>query len=166
MNEQTRKHLDEINGISNDPELVAVVQLDEATDDVVVLLNNQTIEDGGEVDYMGKQFPVTVEVLDEGVVPDEIDMGTIIKYVSTEAYDHKHKTIVTTSVPVYGTKPGRTVEGADVVLSVGGVAIEQEPDDAGHGSRVDCSGVILRRWRFVVPNTVWGFKAGKTRNDE
>lgn len=164
--EQARKHLDEVNGINTEPELVAVVQYDEGKDEVVVLLNNETIENGGEVTYKGKKFPVEVEIFDVGEVPDEIDHSKVDHYISTEAWDKKAKTIVTTSEAVYATKPGRTVVDADLVLSVGGVNILQQPDDAGKGSYVVCDkDVVLRRWRFVIPNTVWGSKPAKRSLD-
>lgn len=160
MNEQMRKHLNQLNNVSNDPPLVAVVQYDEGAKEAVLLLGGQTIQDGETVAYKGKQFPVTFKVENLGSVPDEEDYGHVHHYISTEAWDPRAKTIVTTSKPVYATRPGRTVVGATVSLSIGGKPVA--PADDGLGSRVICTGdggpVTLRRWRFIVPNTVWGYR--------
>jgi len=160
MNEQTRHHLNQVNNVNDNPELVAVVQHDEGTGETVLLLNNQTLENGQVVDYRGKMFPVEFAVESMGTVPDETDHSVVDHYVSTEAWDPKHKTIVTTSQAVYGTKPGRTVVGAVVHLSVDGIDIQ--PDNGGLGSHVVCApDVVLDRWAFTIPNTVWGFAAPK-----
>jgi hypothetical protein len=161
MNEQTKAHLDKINNVNTSPELVAVIQYDEATKEAVCLLNNQTLETGDEVDYRGTKFPVVFAINSLGSVPDEIDHSVIDHYISTDAWDPIAKTIVTTSETVYGKKPGRTIVGADVVLTIGDVAIEQEPFYKGMGSHVICDDVTLDRFAFTVPNTVWGFREPK-----
>jgi F0F1-type ATP synthase alpha subunit len=164
MNEQQKKHLNESNKVSTSPELVAVVQYDEDTMETVVLLNNQTIKDGDEVEYNGKKFLVEVDVEDVGEVPDEIDHSVVVRTISTDAWDEKEKAIITTHEAVYGTKPGRTIVDGIVDLSIGGVAID--PDNEGDGSHVICHGdegtITLDRWAFTVPNTVWGFKPAKS----
>ena len=117
MNEQMRKHLNQLNNVSNDPPLVAVVQYDEGAKEAVLLLGGQTIQDGEIVAYKGKQLPVTFKVENIGSVPDEEDYGHVHHYISTEAWDPRAKTIVTTSKPVYATRPGRTVTYIDLVMS-------------------------------------------------
>jgi hypothetical protein len=174
---QEQKHRLEASGVNTSPELVAVVQYDEGRKETVCLLNNQILKHGDEVDYRGKKFLVGVQVENPGTVPDEVDHSKIDHVVSSEAWDKKELTNVTTSATFYGTKPGRTVTGAVVSLVIGGARIEQSKDDAGKGSLVVCKPdkeggepVILRRWRFVVPWTVFGFKAapkpGKKPADE
>ena len=175
---QAQKHLNKINNVNDSPELVAVVQYDEGTKETVCLLNNQTLKHGDEVDYRGKKFQVGVMAESLGEVPDEVDHSKIDHVVSSEAWDPKELTNVTTSATFYGAKPGRTITGAVISLVIGGTVIKQAPEDAGKGSFVVCKPdegsdgepVILRRWRFVVPNTVWGFKAapkpGKKPIDE
>jgi hypothetical protein len=157
MNEETRAHLDKINNVNASPELVAVIQHDEGTGETVLLLNNQTLETGEEVDYRGTKFPAVFAINDMGTVPDEIDHSVIDHYVSTDAWDPIAKTIVTTSEAVYGKKPGRTIVGADVFLSIGNLVIGQDPFYKGKGSHVVCEDVTLDRFAFTVPNTVWGF---------
>src|SRR5664280_658945 len=111
---QATKHRLESSGVNTSPELVPVVQYDENTKKAVVLLNDQIIEDGGEVDYRGKKFPVALAVKFAGNVPDEVDHGLVDHYVSTDAWDEKQKTVVTTSEAIYASKitGGRTINAA------------------------------------------------------
>ena len=167
---QTEKHRLERSGVNTSPELVAVVQYDENTKEAVLLLNNQILKDGDEVDYRGKKFPVALEVKFAGNVPDEVDHGVVDHYVSTDAWDAKQQTVVTTSEAVYAPKitGGRTVNAADVDLSVGGTALKIA--NGGKGGRTVCGDVPLRRWAFNLPYTVLGFnaapKSGKKPIDE
>jgi hypothetical protein len=166
MNETTKAHLDKINNINTSPELVAVIQYDEGTKEAVCLLNNQTIESGGEVDYRGTKFPVAFAINGIGSVPDEDDHDVEPTYISIDRWDPVAKTIVSYTTPVYAKRPGRTVVGADVVLSIDGIDIKQEAFYRGRGSHVVCKptetsdgvAVVLDRFAFTVPNTVWGFK--------
>ena len=160
MNEQTRHHLNQVNNVNDNPELVAVVQHDEGTGETVLLLNGATTDSGEDVTAYGKSLPAVFGIESMGTVPDEADHSVVDHYVSTEAWDPKVKTIVSTSEAVYGKKPGRTVVGAVVHLSIGGVEIK--PDNGGLGSHVVCApDVVLDRWAFTIPNTVWGFAAPK-----
>ena len=158
MNEQTKKHLDKINNVNASPELVAVIQYDEGTKEAVCLLNNQTLETGDEVDYRGTKFPVVFAINSLGSVPDEDDHDVAPTYISIDRWDPVLKTIVSYTTPVYAKRPGRTIVGADIVLSIGGTAVEQEPFYRGKGSHVLCEDLVLDRFAFTVPNTVWGFK--------
>ena len=137
MNEQTRKHLAELNHLATSPSMVAGVQYDEASKEAVVLFGNQTLGDGDVLTYEGKQYSVHVVIKDLGDVPDEPDFTRVERYISTEAWDKRAKTIVTTSAPVYATRPGRTVYHADITLSIGGKNIPM--DNGGLGSRVVCT---------------------------
>ena len=166
MNEQTKAHLDKINNVNTSPELVAVIQYDEATKEAVCLLNNQTIESGGEVDYRGKKFLVEFKINDMGTVPDEEDHDVNPTYISVDRWDPVLKTSVSYTTPVYAKRPGRTIVGADVFLAIGDIAIGQDPFYKGRGSHVVCKpdetsdgvAVVLDRFAFTIPNTVWGFK--------
>jgi hypothetical protein len=157
MNEQTKRHLDKINNINTSPELVAVIQYDEGTKEAVCLLNNQTLETGDEVDYRGKKFPVEFKINDMGTIPDEDDHDVAPTYISVDRWDSVLKTIVSYTTPVYAKRPGRTIVGADVILSIDGIDIKQEAFYRGKGSHVICDDVTLDRFAFTVPNTVWGF---------
>ena len=231
MNEQTKAHLDKINNVNTSPELVAVVQYEETTGTTVLLLNNQTLADGDEVDYRGKKFPVHFDIRNLGTIPDEPNMEAPWQFISVERWDPKLKTIVSYTTPYWGTgipahpvvdqsgnvikgaevpaipateatpeipavpatettaeipavpategtpevpatyeypqvpaipstmRPGHTVVGADVVLTIGGIAIA--PANNGLGSHVICEELVLDRFAFTVPNTVWGFNAPK-----
>jgi hypothetical protein len=157
MNEQTKRNLDRTNNVNTPPPLVAVIQYDEGTKEAVCLLNNQTIEDGGEVDYRGTRFPVRFGISDFGTVPDEDNRDIEPTYIGIDRWDPKLKEIVSYTTPVYEKRPGRTVVGAVVFLIIGGKDIEQEAFYRGRGSHVVCDDVTLDRFNFTVPNTVWGF---------
>lgn len=147
----TQRTLARLNNKNVDPELVAVVQYNETDDTTVLLLNNQEVTDGEGVVYKGKKFPVQLDLLTLGDVPDEVDYQTVVGYKSTEVFSKVYGTKVTTSVPVFGVKPGRTVYGARILLAIGGVSLTL-PDQ---GSRVVCTGATYRRWSVTVPNALW-----------
>lgn len=212
---QAQRHLREINGISNSPALVAVVQHEETTDATVLLLNNQVLNDGDNVEYNGKQFPVHFAIENMGTVPDVPNMEAPWQFISIDRWDPIHKTIVSYTTPYWGPgipeqhltgipagrqvhvdtdeeghttttfvdvpgeldvvipaipstmKAGSTVVGAVVHLTIGGIPIA--PDNKGLGSHVLCEDLVLDRFAFTVPNTVWGFKdstPGKRRADD
>lgn len=166
MTEQQIAHLNKINGINTEPELQVVVQKVEETGDISLIVGNQSYKNGDFYTYKGKQYKLEFAINFAGNVASEIDTSVIERYISSEAYDKVHKTVVTTSIPVYGTKAGRTFRAADVKLVVGGVAVEQEPFYKGMGSRVVCSDdegtITLDRYPFTIPSTVFGYKPAST----
>lgn len=165
MNEQQIAHLNRINGINTEPEIVAVVQKVEETGDVSLIIGGNSYKSGDYYDYKGKKYLVEFSIDFSGNVADDIDMSVIKGYISSEAYDRVHKTIVTTSTPIYGTKPGRTFRAADVKLFIDGKRIEQESFYRGMGSRVVCTDedgtITLDRYAFKIPNTVFGSRPQK-----
>jgi hypothetical protein len=228
---QKQRHLRQINGVSNSPALVAVVQHEETTGATVLLLNNQVLNDGDQVDYNGKQFPVSFAIENLGTVPDVPNMEAPWQFISVDRWDPIAKTIVSYTTPYWGPgipahpvvdqsgnvikgaevpaipategtpeipavpatndtpevpaipategtaevpatyeypqvpaipstmRPGSTVVGAVVHLTIGGIPIA--PDNKGLGSHVLCEDLALDRFAFTVPNTVWGFNAPK-----
>lgn len=202
---QKQRHLRQINGVSNSPALVAVVQHEETTGATVLLLNNQVLNDGDQVDYNGKQFPVSFAIENLGTVPDVPNMEAPWQFISVDRWDPIAKTIVSYTTPYWGPgipahpvvdqsgnvikgaevpaipategtaevpatyeypqvpeipstmRPGSTVVGAVVHLTIGGIPIA--PDNKGLGSHVLCEDLVLDRFAFTVPNTVWGFNA-------
>ena len=146
----------------------AVVQLNETTGEFIAQVEGQDCvldEDGrGTVLFHGVEFPVYAAILKEGTIPDEevLDEERPFKPLGVDAWDTVAKTKVThpEANPFNLIKvPGRTIVGADVVLTVGGVPCHQEPYYKGMGSHVDCKGTLYRRYtNFVVPYTVFGIR--------
>jgi hypothetical protein len=191
---QAQKHNLQASNVNISHPLVGVVQHDETTNKTVLLLNNQVIENGGEVDYRGKKLAVNFGISNVGTVPDEPNMDAPWQFISIDRWDPIAKTIVSYTTPYWGPeipahpvvdengtiipdaevpaipstmRPGRTVVGAVVFLTVGGVAIK--PDNHGLGSKVDCKpdetsdgvAVILDRWNFTIPWAVFGYSEPK-----
>jgi len=159
MNEQAKKHLNDVNGNAED--LVAVVQYEE-TKDVLSLLDlgekPVILEDGkGIVTYMGKEYPDEADIEDMGDVPDEevIDEAQPFKPLGVDTFDPIEKTTVThpEANPFKFKKvPGRTIVDAIIYLTVNGKDCWQAPYYAGKGSHVACAdGTVLWRYAFVVP---------------
>lgn len=164
MNEQTRKHLDEVNGVAKD--LVAVVQYEETKDVLTLQLNGQDIvmTDGvGEVEYHGKQYPVEVDIEDMGDLPDE---EVFDGFKSVDKFDPVAKTMVSYTTPSFKKVEGRTVVDAVIYLTVNGKNCVQENYYRGKGSHVHCEdGTILWRYAFIVPVRTFTGK-GKSKPDD
>ena len=159
MNEQTRKHLDEVNGNAKD--LVAVVQYEE-TKDVLSLLDlgekPVILTDGvGTVTYKGKDYKVEVDIEDVGDLPDEEVFDGFESYMVGN---------ITYSRPKFKKVEGRTVVDAVIYLTVNGKNCVQEDYYRGKGSHVHCEdGTILWRYAFVVPVRTFTGK-GKSKPDD
>ena len=150
MSEQSKKHLNDVNGNAKD--LVAVVQYEETKDVLTLQLNGQDIilvDGAGTVEYHDKQYPVDVDIEDMGDLPDE---EVFDGFKSVDKFDPVAKTTVSYTTPSFKKVEGRTVVGALIYLTVNGKDCKQAPYYAGKGSHVACAdGTVLWRYAFVVP---------------
>jgi hypothetical protein len=142
----------------------AVVQKNEMTGELIAQVEGQDCpldEDGhGAVLFHDKEWPVYAAIIKKGVIPDEEVIDEQKPFKSKDKYDPISKTMVSYPEPNLIKVPGRTIVGADVVLTVGGVPCHQEPYYKGMGSHVKCGESMLRRYtNFVVPYTVFGIKS-------
>jgi hypothetical protein len=142
----------------------AVVQLNETTGEFIAQVEGQDCvldEDGrGTVLFHNTEFPIYAAILNEGTIPDEerIDEEQPFK-AGKEVWDSVANAMVTHPEPNLKPFPGRTIVGADVVLTVGGVPCHQEPLYKGMGSHVTCGTDVWRRYtNFIVPYTIFGVK--------
>jgi hypothetical protein len=145
----------------------AVVKYNETTGILSAEVEGQLIPlagGHGTVLFHDKEWPVYAAILNEGVIPDEevLDEEQPFKPLGVDTFDPIAKTTVThpEANPFNLIKvPGRTIIGADVVLTVGGVPCHQESYYKGMGSHVTCGKDVWRRYtNFIVPYTIFGVK--------